>query len=286
MKIHGKFELFGCPIHLGVSNVGIIPCIDTLNTRYTDLKIKKLDEVVVAEDDIPNLKNLGSVVATCSSIAVEASEIVMRGNTPLFIGGDHSGAIGTISGVAKHKTSLGLFWIDSHSDINTDITTLTGNIHGMPVSAVMGFGNEQLISVMFDGTKVLPQNVVMFGLRDVDPLEEKIIERLDIKCYTYDQIVARGLEVCLAEVNDYFKKVKNVHISFDLDSMNPDIIKGVSVPVASGFTVDDVDIITDYVMDNFSISSMDIVEYNPIADTDGFTGEFANGLIKKIIDNK
>lgn len=272
-------------MHLGVSdrelsNIGLTKSVDYLNKKYTDLNINIINEARLKEDNLPNLKNLNSLTATCEEIAKKTHEIIKNGDFPLFIGGDHSSAIGTVSGVAKTKRNLGLFWVDSHSDINTDVSTVTGNIHGMPVSALLGFGNEKLISVFGEEQKILPQNVILFGLRDVDPLEADIIDRLGIKAYYYDEIIKRGLFECLIEVKDFFKNVEEVHLSFDLDSMNPDIIKGVTVPVKDGFIKDDIRAVIDFCLTELTLSSMDIVEFNPDYD-DGSTAEFVYETIKR-----
>lgn len=280
------YELIGCPMHLGVSNKGkgLQQSIDALNGRFKDLHIKKIEEIVQSEDNLLNLINLNGVVATCNRIAEETDAIVKRGNIPLFIGGDHSAAMGTVSGVTNNYQDIGVIWVDSHSDINTDETTITGNIHGMPVSAILGYGEEKLVNIYHSKTKVLPQNVVIFGARDIDPLEKEIIEQLNVKVYSYEEIVCRGLDVCLNEVKEYLSHTTKLHISFDLDSMNPDIIKGVSVPVKDGFTQQDVYSIFDYLLDEFSVSSIDIVEYNPVFDTDSYTAEFIYSLIQKILN--
>jgi len=278
------YELVGCPMHVGVSDKGLKKSIDTLNKQYANLNIKKIKEIQVDEENLPNLKNLNSVVATCNKISQETSEIIRNGNTPIFIGGDHASAIGTVSGAALNSSRLGLLWVDSHADINTDVSTISSNIHGMPVSALMGFGNEKLVTVSSTEPKVLPQHVVLFGVRDMDPLEKEIVERLDIKVYTYDEIKQRGVKPCMDEVKEYLHDINKLHVSFDLDSMNPDIIKGVTVPVKDGFVEDNVYEIMDYSLDNFDISSIDIVEYNPKYDTDFYTAEFTNTLINRIIN--
>ncbi len=278
------YELVGCAMHVGVSDKGLKKSIDTLNKQYSNLNIRKIKEIQVEEDNLTNLKNLNSVVATCNEISQEINNVISNGNTPIFIGGDHSSAIGTVSGAALNTSKLGLLWVDSHSDINTDVSTISGNIHGMPVSAIMGFGNEKLVAISSTEPKVLPQHVVLFGVRDMDPLEKEIVERLDIKVYTYDEVKQRGIKPCMDEAKEYLHDINKLHVSFDLDSMNPDIIKGVTVPVKDGFVEDDVYEIMDYSLDNFDISSIDIVEYNPKYDTDFYTAEFTNTLINRIIN--
>lgn len=279
-------ELLGCPMHLGVSDAGLKKSIDHLNSLYTDLNIKKIEEIELPEQALSNLKNLNSIAATCELLAEATDKVIENGNIPLCIGGDHALAIGTVSGSAKRNHRLGLFWIDSHSDINTDSSTLTGNIHGMPVSAVMGFGNEQLVSIYGTEPKILPQNVVLFGVRDMDPPESQIIEKLGVRCYTWSEIVKRNLQVCLDEAKEYLCEIDKLHVSFDLDSMNPDIIKGVTVPVKDGFTPEDVNYIINDCLSRYKIASIDLVEYNPAYDEDGYTAKFTYSIIQQILKNQ
>ena len=253
------YELIGCSTHYGVSNKGegLTQCVQSLNRRLPDHPIREIPERTLPEQGLANLKYLNSVTATCEDIAAEIDAIKRSGNTPLFIGGDHSSAIGSVSGDAATESRLGLLWIDAHSDINTDASTITGNI--------------------------LPEDVVLFGLRDVDPLEADIIERLNIRCYYFSEIMQRGLDVCLNEIKSCFSKVSRLHVSFDLDSMDPAYIKGVSVPAADGFLEQDVFHIFERVLPEYHISMIDIVEYNPFNDTDGETGAFTERLIRRIL---
>lgn len=279
------YELIGCPSHYGVPGKGdgLTEGIRALNERLSDCPIREIPERTLPEENLPNLKYLNSVAATNCDIAAAVNEIKCRKNTPLFIGGDHATAIGSVSGDASAENRLGLIWIDAHSDINTDASTITGNIHGMPVSALMGFGNEKLCTVFGDEPKVLPKHVVLFGLRDVDPLEADIIERLDIKCYYFSEIMRRGIDICLNEAREYLSGIDRLHISFDLDSMDPAYIKGVSVPVPDGFLEQDVFGIFQNLLTSFDISAIDIVEYNPTKDSDGETGAFTERLIRRIL---
>lgn len=277
------FEIIGCSMHQGVSNDGLKMCVDTLNETYCELNIKKIEEEICEEENLPNLKNLNGIVKTCEKIAAETDRIIKSGKTPLFIGGDHSASMGTVAGAHANAAHLGLLWIDSHSDINTDVSTLSGNIHGMPVSAIMGFGNEKLSAIYSEQPKVLPQHIVLFGVRDMDPLEKEIIERLSIKVFTYDEVMEIGVKKALSQAKKYLSEIDKLHVSFDLDSMNPELIKGVTVPVASGFVSEDVFIMFDYLLKHFKLSSVDIVEFNPLYDIDGYTAEFTNMLIQKIM---
>lgn len=279
------YKLIGCSMHQGVSDKGLTRCIEVLNARFR-LGIIGIEEIICQEDNInglPNLKNLNGIVATCKKIAEQVDRVIKSGDIPVFFGGDHSAAMGTVAGAKANAEHLGLLWIDSHSDINTDVTTISGNIHGMPVSVIMGYGNEQLCSIHSEQPKVLPQNVVLFGVRDMDPLEKEIVERLNIKVFSYDDVMKLGVNRALSQAKKYLKGIDKLHISFDLDSMNPEIIKGVTVPVKSGFVEADIFEAFDFILKSFPVSSIDIVEYNPLYDSDGYTGEFVKALIDKFI---
>lgn len=275
-------HVFGCPIHHGVGEkgIGLVHSLEYLHSNYKDLNITILPELTKAEEDLPNLKNFNSVIATCNAIAEYSyHHILSKGDTPLFIGGDHSAAMGTVSAAAAKYDNLGLIWVDAHSDINTDATTATGNIHGMPVAALLGQGEPALTRILTDKVKVKPENVVMIGLRDIDPPEAVILRDLNIKYFTYDEVKERGLEICLDESIAYLSHLDSVHVSFDIDGVNPLILPGVSVPVPDGFTVPDVYRIFERYLSELPVVSMDIVEFNAELDKDNITSDFVFDLI-------
>lgn len=280
------FHIFGCPMHFGVGDKGLTYSLDYLNDYCKDLEITMLPEITMPEDDIKNLKNLNSVVATCGQIAEEGYKALERGETPLFIAGDHSSVMGTISASSAYHKELGLIWIDAHPDINTDKTTATGNIHGMPVAALLGMGEEKLTKILTNDVKLKPQNIVMLGLRDIDPPELEHLVKLNIKYYTYDEMMRRGISECLDESISYLSHLENVHISFDIDAMDPDVMPGVSVPVPGGFNIGEALSIMKRLMAELPIVSYDIVEFNAEYDTDDHTAEFAKRLAHRIINNR
>lgn len=276
------FEKIGCSMHYGVSHNGLKGAVSALNRRFPELSIHEIPEVDCPEEGLANLKNLNSVAASCERIASEESRVLQEGKTPLFFGGDHAAAIGTVAGSAAGTQRLGLLWIDAHTDINTDVTTITGNIHGMSVSALLGYGHPKLCHVFGEDAKLRAEDVVFFGIRDMDPLEEDIIEKLNIRCYTFTEIRTRGLALCLQEALRSFGAISGLHISFDLDSMDPAVIRGVTVPVKDGFTEEEVLSMFGYLQGHGNIRSIDIVEYNPALDSDGKTAEFVRQLTNKI----
>lgn len=158
-------HIFGCPMHYGVGAPGLINSLDYLQSFCPELDIDILPEITRPEENLSNLKHLNSVIASCSQIAESGYHALCKGESPLYITGDHSSAIGSVSAAGTYCEDLGLIWIDAHPDINTDKTTVTGNIHGMPVAALIGMGEQSLTRILSDKPKVKPSNIVMLGLR-------------------------------------------------------------------------------------------------------------------------
>ena len=175
---------------------------------------------------------------------------------------------------------LGLIWIDAHPDINTDSTTVTGNIHGMPVAALLGLGTDRLTRFLTPAPKLKPENIIMLGLRDIDPPEQVILDKLKIKYYTYDQICEKGLSSCLKESISMLSHLSAVHVSFDIDSMDPELMPGVSVPVPGGFTIPEVEQIFHEIIPALPVIACDVVEFNYIHDRNQVTSDFVARLIR------
>ncbi|WP_461811995.1 arginase [Faecalimonas sp.] len=276
-------HIFGCPMHCGVGEEGLIHSLDYLNTHNTDLHLTTIPEVSVSEENSAHLKRFNSVLENCTAIAEYSyKNILSKGNTPLFIGGDHSAAIGTVSATATQYDNIGLIWIDAHADINTDLTSASGNIHGMPVSALLNNlspAGEKLSKILTDNPKVKPEHVVHIGLRDIDPPEEIILKELNIKYFTYDDIKEKGLETCLNEAIDYLSHLEHIHLSFDIDAVNPQLLPGVSVPVNDGFTIPEIYHVFERLLEELPISALDIMEYNKEYDKDDVTADFVSELI-------
>lgn len=278
------FHIFGCPMHFGVGDKGLTYSLDYLNDYCQNLDITMMPEITMPEENLPNLKNLNSVIATCTQIAEKGYAALERGNVPLFIAGDHSSVMGTVSASGTFYDDLGLIWIDAHPDINTDKTTVTGNIHGMPVAALLGKGYDGLTKIFSDKIKVKPEHVVMLGLRDIDPPEAEILKELKIKYYTYEDMKCIGIEACVRESIEYLSHLSHVHISFDIDVMDPELLPGVSVPVPGGFYEAEAFDIMDMLIRGLPISSYDIVEFNAEHDKNDRTVKFAQKLVNFIMN--
>lgn len=279
-------QIFGCPMHYGVGAKGLIHSLDYLNERYNDLDIHIVPEVTAEETPVSNLKNFNSVLATCEAIAkYSLHHILQKKDIPLFIGGDHSAAMGTVSASAAMYEDTGLIWVDAHPDINMDTTSVTGNIHGIPVSALLNNVSDAarpLANILKEGQKIKPEHVAMLGLRDIDPPEAEILEKLHIKYFTYEDIKSLGLDYCLNECIRHLSHLENVHVSFDIDGVNPELLPGVSVPVPDGFTIEEVYTVFNRLLGELPVHSLDIVEFNKEFDQNNVTADFTYELIQHI----
>lgn len=281
-----KSRLFGVPLNLGADKSGIEFGVDVLVENYPDT----FDEIEIIEIEkqredfnIPNMKYKNTILNTCEKVAKSIDESIGDGYRPITIGGDHSIALGTISGVSNTYKNLGVIWIDAHADMNTDETTITGNIHGMPLSLLQGAGDKDMANCFYEGTKIKPENVVILGARDIDVREYDVIEELGVKVVHYDDVVRKGIDNVLLEIQDYLK-VEDVHISFDIDSMNPNLAPGVSTPVKNGLDEEDVMKTFKFLFKNYFITSVDIVEYNPTYDKNNKTATIVRDFTDYMIN--
>jgi arginase len=216
-----------------------------------------------------------------------------EGYLPLVLGGDHSIAAGSISGAAAHfrkeKKNIGCIWLDAHSDMNTPETSPSGNVHGMPLSAVLGYGTEELHDLFGFKPKLEPQNVVLVGVRDLDAHEKKFIKKLGVKAFTMREIDERGMREVMSDALKYaMDDTDGIAISLDMDFVDPSDAPGVGTPVRGGVTYREAHLAMEMIADSEAMVSMEIVEINPVIDEHNRTALLAvelalSGLGKKIL---
>lgn len=279
-------QIITCNNHLGVGQSGLTKNIEKLKELDHDFNSIDVQEIIVA-DEIENdkLKNYQSVLLTNEAIAKISHQVHQEHKTPLHILGDHSASIGSVSASSYHANNLGLIWIDAHADLNTDETTFTGNIHGMSVAALLNLFDNRLNSILYNGQKIKPENLIYIGLRDIDSGEKQFLEDLNIVTFMYQDVVEQGLNKVLNQINLKFENCDKIHISLDLDSMNPKLVPAVSVPVIDGFTPHEISMILDSLITQNSVIAIDIVEYNPQYDVDDKCGYLVLQFIKQIKDH-
>jgi arginase len=300
MKIH----IIGVPMDLGAGRRGVDMGPSAIRIAGVAEKLRALGHNVIDEGDIPvkapeqqkirneKLKYLPEIVRACSLLANKVEKIVQSGGFPLVLGGDHSIAIGTIAGLsaacARDSKKVGVLWIDAHGDLNTDATTPSGNIHGMPLAASIGQGAIELVSVGGDSNKVDPKNVVLVATRELDPGEQALIRKHGVNIFTMEEIDKHGMAVVITKALRKLRDVDFLHVSLDLDAIDPSVAPGVGTPVKGGLNYREAHLIMESLNEAGRMSSLEMVEVNPILDNRNQSAEFAVELIqsgfgKKII---
>jgi arginase len=238
-------------------------------------------------------KYLAQIAAACNVLAIRVEQAFAESRVPIVLGGDHSVAVGTVSGVSRHfrdrGESIGLIWLDAHADMNTPETSPSGNIHGMPLACILGMGPAELTDLRGYRPKINPRNMVIVGLRDVDQLEKPHVRDSGIRAFTMRDIDERGMRSVMDEalriVSD---NVTGFHLSLDMDFVDPAHAPGVGTPVRGGATYREAHLAMEMICDSRRMVSMEIVEVNPVIDERNRTAELAvelamSGLGKRIL---
>ena len=247
------------------------------------IKINKPN--IIKEHDKENKKkNIEGVNEVNTKLYNNILNIINDNYLPITIGGDHSIAIASALASIKANKRLGVIWIDAHGDYNTFDTTETGNIHGLPLATLNGLCEE--LSSFFDGNFYKCENTVIVGARDIDPLERINLENNNIKIFTTEDIKKYGVKFIMDEAFKIAtKNTFGVHISYDLDIIDPKIAPGVSVPAKNGISENEAyDIIKEIIENKKYVKSFDLVEFNPSKDINSLTKEIAQNILKKIIE--
>lgn len=220
--------------------------------------------------DHPKMKFLNTVAEINSNLANNVYCSLKGKGFPFVIGGDHSLGAGSIAGASKFFKELAVIWIDAHGDINTEETSPSGNIHGMPLAASMNVGHPTLANIYFEGQKVKPENVYILGGRDIDPGEFDLADKLNLNMYTMEIIRKRGLDNVLKEIIEKIKSstVDGVHLSFDIDVLDSNLVPGTGTPVKEGFSIEEGKELFTVLLNEKMITSMDFVELNPKIDNE------------------
>ena len=231
-------------------------------------------------------------MATAVRTELETAEAVRLDQIPLVLGGDHSLAAGSVAGVAtalaERKQRVGVIWLDTHADINTPESSLSGNVHGMPVAHLLGHGDEGLRSIAVPIPAVRPQHFVMVGLRDVDPAEREHIKEFGVTAFTMRDIDERGIAAVMRDaIAIAGEGTAGIHVSFDMDWLDPLEAPGVGTPVQGGATYREAHTAMEIVADRDEhLFALDVVEVNPVLDRHNRTAELAVGLIESALGKR
>ena len=278
-----RVRIIGVPMDLGQSRRGVDMGPSALRGAGLQASIKKLGLQV---EDIGNLsvkqpeempvgekraKYLQEIAETCGDVAAAAEKSLIEGFLPLVLGGDHSIAAGVAAGVAnyfrKEKKQIGYLWLDAHGDMNTPESSPSGNVHGMPLAAIMGYGAPELVDLLGFKPKAEPGNIVIVGARDLDAQERKIVKRSGIHVFTMRDIDERGMREVMADALKYaMDDTAGIAVSLDMDFVDPADAPGVGTPVRGGVTYREAHLAMEMIADSEAMASMEIVEINPVID--------------------
>jgi arginase len=289
-------SILGVPLGYGSSMAGVDmgPAalrVARLNQRITNLGYSVRDlgdlrlerpQVIPQPDD--KLKYVREIGAACEQLAQEVEEILTAGELPLILGGDHSIAIGSISGISsfcrKRQETLGLIWFDAHADMNTPESTPSGNIHGMPLAAVLGFGAPELTGVAGFSPKLDPGLCVHIGARDVDPGERELIQKLGLRFITMREIDERGMSACIDEaITIAARATSGYSVTFDVDVLDPGDAPGSGTLVRGGLTYREAHLAMEKISEAGGMQSLEVVEINTALDINNKTAQLGVELI-------
>jgi len=276
-------RIVGVPLDLGASRRGTDMGPSALRIAGLGAALRRLGYTVAREEDIPapametrstehrDARFKSEILDVCTKLALKVKSILQDNEFPLIIGGDHSIAMGTVSGVSSfyrdQNKKIGLIWFDAHGDMNTPGTSPSGNIHGMPLAHLLGQGDEDLRNICGFHPKVDQHNVVLIGVRDLDAGERRIIKESGIHTFTMREIDEQGMASVAAQaleiVND---GTAGFHVSFDVDGCDPTVIPGSGTLVPGGVSFREAHLLLEYCADDGNLLSMEIVELNPFLD--------------------
>jgi len=222
-----------------------------------------------------NARFLDQIRETCERIAERVRSAAEGGLTPLVLGGDHSVAIGTMGGLASRDGPGAVLWFDAHGDLNTPATTPSGNVHGMPLAAALGRAGEGFESERWSLPSVDPGRVAVLGVRSLDPGERELVQSAGLAVYTISDIDRRGVEPVLREALERVSSGPFVHVSVDLDFVDPAVAPGVGSPVRGGLSYREAHLAMELVAESGLLSSLELVEVNPILDHENQTARLA-----------
>lgn len=267
---------------------GLVPALKKLGHKVVGIQSVGQIAMESAEIGNPRARYLDIINAICRELADSTQAALNAGEFPLLLGGDHSQAIGSIAGIARHLRTqgktLGVLWVDAHTDMNTPESSPSGNIHGMPLATLLGNGPRELVSISGGGPALKADHVVVFGARDVDSNEAKIVKEMGVRVFTMSEIDARGAYACLEEAMSILGRATGgIHLSYDLDGSDPSVAPGTGTPVPGGLNFRESHLVCEVAAKSGRLISMEMVELNPTLDVENKTGKFAVWLIQSAL---
>jgi arginase len=299
-----KIRFIGVPLDLGAGRRGVDMGPSAFRVAEIHARVRSLGYEVSDHGDInvfiqethdpgdPRMKYLKEIRHTCEEVRDEVDRALGEGAMPVVLGGDHSIAMGTIAGVSRHfrkqDERIGLIWFDAHGDMNTPETSPSGNIHGMPLAVALGIGEKSLVSLAGDeGPMVEGARAAVVGLRDVDPAEKENIRESGIGAFTMRDIDERGMRAVMEEaIKRATAGTAGMHVSFDLDGIDPDHAPGVVTAAPGGLSYREAHLAMEMLFDTGKVLSAEFVEVNPVLDHRNTTAKLGVELLASLLGKK
>ena len=298
-----RIAVIGAPLDLGAGRRGVdmgpsAMRVANLNRRLASLGYEiedfgniPVDQPEASPEGAVRARYLPQIAGTCRRLALIVERAAREGKVPLVLGGDHSVAIGTVAGVShclrKKKQQAGLIWIDAHADMNTPASSPSGNIHGMPLACCVGMGPKELTHLFGFAPKVVPRNVALVGVRDVDQLEAPHVRNSGVRAFTMRHIDERGLRAVMEEaIGIASNGTAGFHLSLDMDYVDPSEAPGVGTPVRGGGTYREAHLAMEMICDSGKMLSMEVVEVNPVIDEVNRTADLAVELMMSALGKR
>jgi arginase len=300
-----KIRIIGVPMDLGASRRGVDMGPSTLRVAGLQARLKQLGHqvedignIVVKQPEeqhygVKNAKYLEEISDTCKGLAEICGKALDEGFLPLVLGGDHSIAVGTTAGAVAHyqkeSKRIGLIWLDAHGDMNTPESSPSGNVHGMPLASIMGYGPPELTELGGIKPMVEPRSVALVGVRDLDSKERRLVKDSGVHVFTMRDIDERGMREVMSEALRFTNDdTAGIAVSLDMDFVDPSDAPGVGTPVRGGVTYREAHLALEMIADSRSMISFELVEINPVIDLHNTTATLGvelvlSGLGKKIL---
>jgi len=295
-----RIAILGVPMDLGQRRRGVDMGPSALRYGRLEERLEELGHDVQDLGDVavPAAEELGishdgpgggmgflDEIRKACEAAVEKLLALPEEVFPVVLGGDHSIAIGSVTGCARRRR-CGVIWVDAHGDFNTPEISPSGNIHGMPLAALCGVGDPRLVDIAWPGAKVRPEDVVLIGVRDLDGEEKRVMRAAGVTVYTMAEVDRLGLPVIAAQTLAALGALPRLHVSFDADVLDPGIAPGVGTPVPGGLTYREAHLLMELLCDSGRVTSLDLVEVNPILDRRNRTADELVGLTLSLLGKK
>jgi arginase len=298
-----RIAIIGAPLDMGSDRRGVDmgpsamrvanlnKKLEALGFDVTDLGNVRVEQRESTPQGPRDAKYLQQIAAACERVAGAVWHALGEGKTPLVLGGDHSIAVGTVSGLARHLRETGrkagIVWVDAHTDMNTPETSPSGNVHGMPLACLIGTGPEELTGMLGFTPKVDAKNVALVGIRDVDAQESRIVKESGVSYFTMREIDERGMRAVMSDALEIANRgTDGFHLSLDLDCVDPAYAPGVGTPVSGGMTYREAHLAMEMAADTGRMLALEIVEVNPVIDEVNRTADLAVELALSAMGKK